>query len=161
MENTDTTYPVTDLLIEDEIPQILSDHVFVELEILSGKISQTEIEQYERDLSDYESALEETEAMGFKPKNLKKPVEPEFQISYKKINVNLTNTLFSVWSVEWDEKNEHSIIVTDYVEREGGKEGQYNIKATRKEWMDMLQQFGAIHTKIVKNVTSNTNSKSE
>lgn len=138
----------------EEIPQILSDHVFVELEVLSGKISQTEIEHYEKSLRDYESVLEETEAMGFKPKDLKRPIEPEYEISYKRININITNTLFTVWSVEWDEKNDHEIIVAEYIEREGGEKGQYNIKATRKEWVDMLQQFGAIHTKIVKNETN-------
>jgi hypothetical protein len=150
METTNITYPDNVQMVEEEIPQILSDHIFVELEILSGKISQTDIDQYEKSLRDYESVLEETEAMGFKPKDLKKPIEPEYEIAYKKINVNLTNIVFTVWSVEWDEKNDHAIIVAEYLEREGGDKGQYNIKATKKEWMDMLQQFGAIHTKIIK-----------
>ena len=145
----------------EEIPQILSDHIFIELEILSGKISQTEIEQYEKNLRDYESVLEETEGMGFVPKDLKRPIEPEYEIGYKRININLTSIIFTVWSVEWDEKNDHEIIVAEYIERDGGEKGQYNIKATRKEWMDMLQQFGAIHTKIIKNATSNTDSKPE
>lgn len=145
----------------EEIPQILSDHIFVELELLSGKISQEEIEQYERDIEEYHELLTESKDMGFKPKDLKKPIEPKYQTDYKMTNVNLTDKVFTFWSVEWDSKHDHPIIVAEYYVRESGVQDQLNIKATKKEWMDLLQQFGAIHTKLIKNVTTNINSKPE
>ena len=150
MTNTNITAPAIlfDVPQIEELPQILSDHIFVELEVLNGEISQEEVEQYEMDVEAYEEQLEKGEIMGFVPKDLVKPIKPKHTKKYSKININLTDKIITFWSVNWDKTNDHEVIVVEYFQRESGKEEQIIIKASKKQWMDILQQFGAIHTKL-------------
>ncbi len=146
---------------QPEITKILDDHVFVQLNILSGKITKREIDEYNEALEEYEENLEQASRLGLEG-NLRRPVEPKYKTGYKRMNFNLCDKVFSNWVEEWDEDNECQIVVVDCYSRVNSEFMQYHIKATETQWMNLLEQFGAVHTKLIPiNASKNTNGQPE
>lgn len=143
MKNTNTITDDTNMVLEDfDTVEILSDHAFIDLKILSGTISRKEIEQYERDLEEYQTQLEEFERMGFGDK-AKKPIEPKYKTEYKTYTMNLSDKIISGFSEDWDKERDCPVLIMEYYTRDGQERNQYNINITKKEFMDILRQFGA------------------
>jgi len=148
-DTTDNTFEI----------KVLNDHVFVELEILSGKITKKELDAYNEALDEYEANFEQADRLGL-GNNFKRPVEPKYKTGYKKININLSDKVFSNWAEEWDEDNDCQVIVVDCYSCVNTEFMQYYIKATKTQWMNLLEHFGAVHTKLIpiKNASEDTNS---
>lgn len=141
MENTNEVN-ANYIMENGDIAEVLSDHAFIDLKVLSGTISRKEIEQYEQDLEEYQNQLEEFERMGFGDK-AKKPIEPKYKTEYKTYTINLADKVFSGFSEDWDKEKDCPVLIVDYYTRDGQERNQYNINITKKEFIDILRQFGA------------------
>lgn len=145
--NNNVTGPVM-ITTTDPISNIkttLSDIVFIELNILSGKTTQKELKNYELELEEYHRGLDRAETLGI-DYNEAKPQEPDFKIEYRKTWWNIADKDIHSWHNDWDEERQCEIVVLDY--SYNGIIDQINIKITQKEWIELLNSFGATHIKL-------------
>ena len=132
----------------------LTGHYFVELYILSRKETQEEIEDfnnawknYEKELEEWYEAKQELSDLGIRNAG-SKPIEPERKLNepeYIKCNLNISDLVITTWTSEWNVKKDHEVIVLEYYLRSNpGITGGYNIRITKKEWLNLITKLGAI-----------------
>ena len=138
-------------------PTPLNGHYFVELEILSQDINYTEYEEYEELMEEWEQEMEEFGKEHKKMSDLgidvsdkepKRPTPPkEEKPNYKKINFNFSDKIITSWSSQWDKENEHEIIIVESYLKSSviGAVNQYNVKMSRKDWIELITKLGAIN----------------
>ena len=127
--------------------QVLSNHLFIIVDILSGKTTGEEIMAYEKDAEQFHQAKIQAENLGI-PFNDEAPTEPDFDLDYRTQKWNIGSVTILDYYVEYDEKRECEIIVVDFIQ--AGVFNQYNIRISESEWENLLLSLGA---------TINSNSK--
>lgn len=120
----------------------LSDHLFKELEILSGELSQKEIDQYNDALEQYEADVAASERLGFNM-NTSKPQKPDMKISYQRTVFNFGDKIITQWKDSWDTELDIPIVMVDYYTRDGMERSQINIKSSYSEFVEILKSVGA------------------
>ena len=135
----------------------LFGHYFVELEILSQDINYTEYEEYEELMEEWELEMEEFGKEHKKMSDLgidvsdkepKRPTPPKGEKpNYKKINFNFSDKIITSWASQWDKENKHEIIILEYYLKSSviGTVNQYNVKMSRKDWVELITKLGAIN----------------
>lgn len=134
----------------------LTGHYFVELDILSRKEDMKEIEafqqrwkEYEEEMQEWYEEKEEFKNLSIKTDRSSKPVEPVRKLNkpeYIKCNFNFASVVITTWTSEWDEENEHEIIVMEYHRKGHPHEVDwYNIRMTKKDWIELITKLGAIN----------------
>jgi len=120
----------------------LSDHLFKELEILSGELSQKEIDQYNDALEQYEADVAASERLGFNM-NTSKPQKPDMKISYQRTVFNFGDKIIIQWKDSWDTELDIPIVIVDYYTRDGMERSQINVKSSYSEFVEILKSVGA------------------
>lgn len=120
----------------------LSDHLFKELEILSGELSQKEIDQYNDALEQYEADVAASERLGFNM-NTSKPQKPDMKISYQRTVFNFGDKIITQWKDSWNTELDIPIVIVDYYTRDGMERSQINIKSSYSEFVEILKSVGA------------------
>lgn len=120
----------------------LSDHLFKELEILSGELSQKEIDQYNDALEQYEADVAASERLGFNM-NTSKPQKPDMKISYQKTTFNFGDKIITQWKDSWDTELDIPIVIVDYYTRDGMERSQISVKSSYSEFVEILKSVGA------------------
>ena len=120
----------------------LSDHLFKELEILSGELSQKEIDQYNDALEQYEADVAASERLGFNM-NTSKPQKPDMKISYQRTVFNFGDKIIIQWKDSWDTELDIPIVIVDYYTRDGMERSQINVKSSYSEFVEILKSEGA------------------
>lgn len=120
----------------------LSDHLFKELEILSGELSQKEIDQYNDALEQYEADVAASERLGFNM-NTSKPQKPDMKISYQRTVFNFGDKIITQWKDSWDTELDIPIVMVDYYTRDGMERSQINVKSSYSEFVEILKSVGA------------------
>ena len=120
----------------------LSDHLFKELEILSGELSQKEIDQYNDALEQYEADVAASERLGFNM-NTSKPQKPDMKISYQRTVFNFGDKIITQWKDSWDTELDIPIVIVDYYTRDGMERSQINVKSSYSEFVEILKSVGA------------------
>ena len=125
----------------------LIEDVFVELEILSAKITADEIEKYHQDFEDYQEELkvwEENQEIS-RLRGEKKPLAPSSpteNMSYMKLYFNITDTVIRDFIFERDNVHNVDIVSATIVSVSSGLQESINIKITKEEWFDLLKKLG-------------------
>lgn len=136
------------------LPQPLSGHYFVELEILSQDINYTEfeelMEEWELEMEEFGKEHKKMSDLGIdvSDKEPKRPTPPKGEKpNYKKINFNFSDKIITSWASQWDKENEHEIIIVEYYLKSSviGAVNQYNVKMSRKDWVELITKLGAIN----------------
>jgi len=123
------------------------EDVFIELEVLSAKITADEIHQYQREMEEYQEDLklwEDSQELSML-RGDPKPVEPKHpgeNTSYMKVYMNMTDTVIRDWVFEKDTTHGVNIISATIVSVSSGQVENINIKIEEEEWFTILKKLG-------------------
>jgi hypothetical protein len=147
--NSNSTYILEETQVSPvmpPIPPVLTGHLFMEFEVLSTKVTQKEMDEFNSQMMKYNDEVTRYESFGMNPDELDKPSHPagEESATYGKININMADKIFGNWVEDWDEKNECATITVEYYPRIGGMIEQMTLKMVRSQWLDIINKLGAI-----------------
>lgn len=149
--NSNSTYileetQVAPAPIMPAIPPVLTGHLFMEFEVLSTKVTQKEMDEFNSQMTKYNDEVARYESFNMNPDELDRPIHPagEESATYGKININMADKIFGNWVEDWDEKNECPTITVEYYPRIGGMIEQMTFKMVRSQWLDIINKLGAI-----------------
>lgn len=123
------------------------EDVFMELEILTAKITAEEIQKYQQDLEEYQDDLkiwEDSQDINLL-RGEPKPTEPKHpgeNTSYMKVYMNMTDTVIRDWVFEKDNAHGVNIVSASIVSVSSGQAETINIKVEQDEWLNILKTLG-------------------
>lgn len=112
---------------------------FIVLNVLAGKISRKDLDAYENEMKAYQREVQDAQRMSLSEPE--PPEEPHIEIKYKKQWFNVLDMTIHSWYNEWDEEEDHEMIIVEYTCSLGPR--TIEIKSTTSEWMEILNKLNS------------------